>query len=285
MVLAQNSFDVSDTYKQQLQEIFDAELRSVDFANEGPRVAAQVNAWVREKTRGKIAGILPEGQPLDVILFILNAIYFKGTWVTKFDSARTEPKPFFNNGITEVTKPAMHLKHRFLYAKISTPNAAAVEIPYQEDHFSMVVLLPDSRTGLGELRDSLSLPLLENVTSQLRFREVILRLPKFDMKIRYDLVPAMRAMGLSSVFGNAANFTGISDSTLLRISGALHKAAVEVNEEGTIATAVTGIFLTPTSALIRPVPPVEFIVDRPFIFYIRDRRTNRVLFIGEVNHL
>lgn len=285
MVLAQNNFHVSDSYKQQLQEIFDAELRSVDFANDGPRVAAQVNAWVREKTRGKITSILPEGQPLNVILFILNAIYFKGTWVTKFDPSRTEPKPFFNEGITEVTKPAMNLDNSFPYAKISSLNAAAVEIPYEGGAFSMVVLLPDSRTGLGQLRDKLSLPVVEDIPNQLSHHDVILRLPKFEMSLRYNLVPAMRAMGLDGVFGNSADFAGISDSTSVRISDAVHKAAVEVNEEGSVATAVTGVFLVPISAHFRPLPPVEFIVDHPFIFYIRDRRTNRVLFIGEVNHL
>ncbi|KAH9372520.1 hypothetical protein HPB48_008942 [Haemaphysalis longicornis] len=149
----------------------------------------------------------------------------------------------------------------------------------------MVVLLPDSRTGLGELRDSLSLPVLEDVTSHLRLRDVILRLPKFEMSLRYDLVPAMRAVGLNDVFENTANFTGISNSTLVRISKAVHKAAVEVNEEGTVATAVTGILFGIRSSLGAPPPPVEFIVDHPFIFYIRDRRTNRILFIGEVNHL
>nr|ALN42752.1 serpin 2 [Haemaphysalis flava] len=285
MVLAQNNFDVSDSYKQQLQEIFDAELRSVDFANEGPRVAAQVNAWVRGKTRGKITSILPEGQPLDIIMFILNAVYFKGTWVTKFDPARTADQPFFNDGTTEVNKPAMNLRKRFPYTRISSLNAGAVEIPYQGNDFSMVVLLPDSRTGVAQLRDGLSLPVLEDVANHLGFRDVILRLPKLDMSLRYNLVPAMRAMGLDGVFGNTANFTGISDSTLVRISDAVHKATVEVNEEGTVATAVTGISFTRLAAHYEPPPPVQFIVDHPFIFYIRDRNTNRVLFIGEVKHL
>ncbi|KAH9372521.1 hypothetical protein HPB48_008941 [Haemaphysalis longicornis] len=113
MVLSQKTFNISDTYKQHLQEIFDAELRLADFVNESPKVVAQVNAWVREKTREKITSILPEGQPLDGVLLILNAVYFKGTWTTKFDPARTEPLPFFNEGTTEVPKPAMNLRSHF----------------------------------------------------------------------------------------------------------------------------------------------------------------------------
>uniref|UniRef100_A0A0E9Y351 Serine protease inhibitor n=1 Tax=Amblyomma americanum TaxID=6943 RepID=A0A0E9Y351_AMBAM len=285
MVLAQNNFQIADSYKQQLHDIFDAVLRSVDFAKEGPRVAAEVNAWVREKTRGKIDSILPEGQPLDMILFIVNAVYFKGTWVTKFDPARTENKPFLNLGTTEVSKPAMHLTRRFPYTRLGALHAAAMEIPYSGDKFSMVVLLPDSPTGLAALRDGLSLAVLEDVGSKLSSEMVVLRLPKFEMSLRYDLVPAVRAVGLSQVFGVGANFTGISESTLVRISDAVHKAAVEVNEEGTVATAVTGLSFVATASFNVPPPPIEFTVDRPFLYYIRDRSNNRILFVGEVNSL
>uniref|UniRef100_A0A0E9Y309 Serine protease inhibitor n=1 Tax=Amblyomma americanum TaxID=6943 RepID=A0A0E9Y309_AMBAM len=260
-------------------------MRSVDFANEGPRVAAEVNAWVRGKTRGKIDGILPEGQPLDMILFIVNAVYFKGAWVTKFDPARTVNKPFLNLGTTEVSKPAMHITRRFPYTRLGALHAAAVEIPYSGDRFSMVVLLPDSPTGLAALREGLSLDVLQDVGSKLIFNEVVLRLPKFEMSLRYGLVPAMRALGLNVVFGGGANFTGISESTLVRISDAVHKAAVEVNEEGTIAAAVTGLSFVPISALHAPLPPIQFTVDRPFLYYIRDRSNNRILFIGEVHSL
>uniref|UniRef100_A0A023GP80 Putative tick serpins 27 n=1 Tax=Amblyomma triste TaxID=251400 RepID=A0A023GP80_AMBTT len=285
VVLAQNNFEITESYRQLLHEVFDAELRSVDFAAEGPRVAAEVNAWVRQKTRGKINSILPEGQSLNIILFILNAVYFKGTWVTKFDPERTENKPFLNLGTTEVNKPAMHLKRRFPYTRLDALHAGAVEIPYSGDSFSMVVLLPDSPTGLAALRDGLSLEVLEDVASNLSFRDVVLRIPKFEMTLRYSLVPIMRALGLEVVFGGGANFAGISESTPVRISDAVHKAAVEVNEEGTVATAVTGISLMPLSAHHAPPPPIQFIVDRPFIFYIRDRSNNRILFIGEVQTL
>ncbi|KAK8768968.1 hypothetical protein V5799_014572 [Amblyomma americanum] len=285
IVLAQNNFEVAESYKQQLRDVFDAELRSVDFANEGSRVAADVNAWVRGKTRGKITSILPEGQSLDVILFILNAVYFKGTWLTQFDPSQTKDKPFLNQGTTEVSKPAMNLRRRFPYTHLDALHAGAVEIPYSGDRFSMVVLLPDSPTGLAALRDGLSLAVLEDVDSKLSFREVVLRLPKFDMSLRYSLVPAMRALGLNVVFGGGANFSAISESTQIYISDAVHKASVEVNEEGTVATAVTGISLVALSALHTPPPPIQFIVDRPFLYYIRDRSNNRILFIGEVQSL
>ncbi|KAH7964739.1 hypothetical protein HPB49_001086 [Dermacentor silvarum] len=285
MVLAQNGFHLTDNYKQQLREIFDAELRSADFTNEGPRVAADVNAWVREKTRGKIFGILPEGQPQNIVLFILNAVYFQGTWVTKFDVADTVNKPFFNLGTTEVRKPTMHLSTRLPHTRIDALHASAVEIPYQGGKFSMVVMLPDIPTGLQALRDVLSVATLEVLGSNLQTKDVILRLPKFEMSMRYNLVPTMKALGLNAVFGGSADFSGITEGTPVHISDAVHKAAVEVNEEGTVAAAVTGLGFAPTLALNVPPPPVLFTVDRPFLYYIRDKNANRILFIGEVHSL
>ncbi|XP_075538849.1 iripin-2-like [Dermacentor variabilis] len=285
MVLAQSGFPITDNYKQQLREVFDAELRSADFANEGPRVAAEVNAWVREKTRGKISGILPESRPLDIVLFILNAVYFKGTWARKFDVADTVNKPFFNLGTTEVSKPAMHLRIRLPHTRINALHASAVEIPYEGGKFSMVAVLPDSLTGLQTLREGLSVASLEDLGSKLHTKDVILRLPKFEMSLSYNLVSAMKALGLNSVFGSSANFSGITEGIPVYISDAVHKAAVQVNEEGTVAAAVTGLSFVPISALNAPPPPVLFTVDRPFLYYIRDKNTNRILFIGEVHSL
>uniref|UniRef100_A0A023GN69 Putative tick serpins 27 n=1 Tax=Amblyomma triste TaxID=251400 RepID=A0A023GN69_AMBTT len=285
MVLTQNNFQVAENYRITLQDVFGTELRSADFINEGPKVAAEVNAWVREKTRGKIDGILPEGQPLDIILFILNAVYFKGSWMTAFEPGRTTNKPFLNLGTTEVSRPAMYLFERLRYARLSELHSAAVEIPYNGHEFSMVVLLPDSPTGLASLRESLSFAILEDVSNKMIFRKVALTLPKFEMSLRYGLVSTMRALGLNTVFGGGANFTGISENTLLTISDAVHKAAVEVNEEGTVATAVTGLSIMAVSAQVEREPPVQFTVDRPFLYYIRDRSNSRVLFFGEVHSL
>ncbi|XP_049517160.1 intracellular coagulation inhibitor 3 isoform X5 [Dermacentor silvarum] len=285
MVLAQSGFPITDNYKQQLREIFDAELRSADFMNEGPSVAAEVNAWVRDKTRGKISGILPEGRPLDIALFILNAVYFKGTWVTKFDVAKTVNKPFFNLGTTEVSKPAMHLRNRLPHTRVDALHASALEIPYLGGKFSMVVMLPDTPTGLQTLRDGLSVATLEDLGSNLRTKDVILQMPKLEMSLSYNLVAAMKALGLNTPFGGSADFSGITEGTPVHISDAVHKVAVEVNEEGTVAAAVTGLSIVPISALNSPPPPVLFTVDRPFLYYIRDKNTNRILFIGEVHSL
>ncbi|KAL1481140.1 hypothetical protein MTO96_050430 [Rhipicephalus appendiculatus] len=114
---------------------------------------------------------------------------------------------------------------------------------------------------------------------------VVLRLPKFEMSQRYNLVPAMEALGLHVVFGRSADFSRIVDGELVHISDAVHKAAVEINEEGTVAAAVTGLFISATSSVNGPPPPVLFTVDHPFLYYIRDKNNNRIIFVGEVHRL
>ncbi|XP_070392701.1 iripin-2-like [Dermacentor albipictus] len=285
MVLAQVGFPISESYKQQLCEIFDADLRSADFHGDSRRVAAEVNARLRRKTRDKISGILLRGEAQLIVLFILNAVYFRGAWVTKFNARKTVDKPFLNLGTNEVSKPAMHLMARLPHTRVDAYHASAVEIPYQGDRFSMVVLLPDNPTGLAVVRNGMSLDMLEDMSSKLSFKDVILQLPKFEMSVDYVLVPAMEALGLNSVFEGPANFSGISESVRLVIANPVHQAAVEVYEGGTTVSAVTGFSFRRTAAHFDPLLPIEFIVNRPFLYYIRERSTNRILFIGEVHTL
>ncbi|XP_037280104.2 iripin-8 [Rhipicephalus microplus] len=285
LVLIQKGFPILEGYQKQLRDVFDAELRSADFANAGSGSAEKVNAWVREKTRGKISGILPERQSLYIVLFILNAVYFKGTWLTKFDAADTMNRPFFNMGTSEVSRPSMLLTTRLPHTTISGLNASAVEIPYNGGKFGMVIVLPDNFTGLQALRDGLSATVLEVLDGSMYSKDVVLRLPKFEMNQRYDLVRAMEALGLHVVFGRSADFGRIVDGERVHISDAVHEAAIEVNEEGTIAAAVTGLFVMPSSSLYEPPPPIFFTVDHPFLYYIRDKDNNRILFIGEVHSL
>ncbi|KAH7982307.1 intracellular coagulation inhibitor 3 [Rhipicephalus sanguineus] len=285
LVLAQRGFPITDSYQQQLRDVFDAELRSADFADAGSGAAAEVNAWVRYKTRGKISDILPERESLYIVLFILNAVYFKGTWVTKFDAADTANRPFFNLGTSEVSRPAMHLETRLPHTRLDALNASAVEIPYHGGKFGMVVVLPDNPTELQAVRNDLSVAVIDALGETMYSKDVVLRLPKFEMSLRYNLVPAMQALGLSVVFGRSADFSRIVDGERVHISDAVHKAALEVNEEGTIAAAVTGLSIRPTSAVYIPPPPVLFTVDHPFLYYIRDNDNNRILFVGEVHRL
>lgn len=285
-MLFQESASILDEYKRELAEYFKAEARSVDFLRDGPRVAAEINEWVRAKTQGKIAKLIEGPLPMNTVAFILNAVYFKGTWLTKFKASKTKPLPFFNFGRDEVRRPTMFLQRRLKYAELDELRAKAVEVPYAGNRFSMIILLPDSNTGLPIFETDLSGAALDKIIKDRQVRDVKLWLPKFKLESDYNLVPVLRKIGLNSVFTNAADLSRISGKKDLRVSDVKHKAVVEVNERGTVAAAVTSIRVFHKSArAVKPVPPVIFRVDHPFAFFIWDNVSHRVLFMGAVKKL
>lgn len=285
-VLFQERANILDEYKRELAEYFKAEARSVDFVRDGSRVAAEINEWVRSKTKGKIAKLLEGPLPMNTVAFILNAVYFKGTWLTKFKASATKPLPFLNFGRDEVSRPTMFLQRRLKYAELDELKAKAVEVPYAGNRFSMVILLPDSNTGLPIFEADLSGAAIDKIIKDRQVRDVKLWMPKFKLESDYDLVPVLRKIGLNSVFTNAADLSRISGKKDLRVSDVKHKAVVEVNEQGTVAAAVTSIRMVHKMARLgKPVPPVIFRVDHPFAFFILDNVSRRVSFMGAVKRL
>ncbi|KAL1430670.1 hypothetical protein MTO96_002276 [Rhipicephalus appendiculatus] len=240
-VLIQKDFEVRDQYKKDVVEYFQAEARSVDFVRDAHRVAAEINDWVKKKTRGKIPKLLDDAPPMNTVAFLINAIYFKGTWVTKFKARNTKPLPFYNHGRDEVKVATMSVRRRFGYAAVDELDARALEVPYAGDRFSMVVVLPKSRSGLSTVESRLTTDLVENIASRLTQTDVELWLPKFKLQTDYDLVAPLRRLGLESAFGNGADLSGISARNDLEVSDVKHKAMIEVSEQGTVAAAVTAI--------------------------------------------
>lgn len=285
-VLFQSRVEILNEYKRELAEYFQAEARSVDFVRDGARAAAEINEWVRTKTRGKVAKLLGGALPMNTVAFILNAVYFKGTWLTKFKAKKTKPLPFFNYGRNEVNVPTMSLHHRLKYAVLDGLKAKAVEVPYAGNRFSMIIMLPDSNTGLSSFETDLSGAAIDKMIKDMNVRDVKLWMPKFKLESDYNLVPLLRRIGLESVFTNDADLSRITGKKDLCVSDVKHKAVVEVNERGTVAAAVTSVRLIFKSARIQqPPPPVIFRVDHPFAFFIWDNVSQRVLFMGAVKRL
>ncbi|CAN7936951.1 unnamed protein product [Ixodes hexagonus] len=282
-VLIQDKLHVLDSFKRALTESFDAELRSVDFVKDGPKVESEVNEWVSQKTRGKIPSIVDDGFPMNTVMFLLNAVYFNGTWRAQFQPKNTIPRPFYNHGIKKVQIKTMALRGSIRHTRLEDLKAEAVELPYKGEEYSMVIVLPASKTGLPQVRDALTVQKLQDITSRLSAKRVILTLPKFELQTNYDLVPTLKQMGLKSVFDGRSDFSGITGDKSLYVSGMRHKAMVEVKEEGTVAAAVTSISMGLRSSLAPRV--VNFHVDRPFLFYIKHTVTGRLLFMGEVHQL
>lgn len=242
----------------------------------GPDPLSQINGWVERQTNDKIKDLLkpPHVVPRP-ILILVNAIYFKGNWAAQFDVADTEDGAFWLAPGEAVAVPLMIQKANFGYGRWD--GLQVLELPYQGKDLSMVVLLPDQVDGLPGLEAALTPESLARWTARLRPMEVQVILPRFKLTGEFDLGSTLKAMGMSDAF-DAADFSGMNGRPHdLLISEVVHKAFVEVNEEGTEAAAATAVMML-RSVQISPV----FRADHPFLFLIRDRATGSILFLGRV---
>ncbi len=257
---------------------YGAGLEQVDFARATERARKTINDWVEDRTRDKIKELLKPGilTPL-TRLVLTNAIYFKGNWASEFKEERTSDAPFHVTPGRTVNVPTMRQTEKFGYTEAQ--GLQILEMPYVGDDLSMVVLLPRKADGLGELEAALSAGDVKTWVSRLRERKVAVFLPKFKAEFGLDLKEVLLAMGMPLAFDSRrADFSGMDGTRELSISAVIHKAFVDVNEEGTEAAAATAVVMTRKSAPRLPV----FRADRPFVFLIRDRVTGSVLFIGRV---
>ena len=269
-------FEPFTKYVETVTNFYDGEVTTVDFiSNDG---VDQINAWVEDKTQEKIKDILERGSTDEYTrLAITNAIYFKGNWVTQFNESNTRSDTFWN-GETTSEIPLMHLEPTY-FNYTQTDQLQILKMPYDGNRLSMLVLLPNEKDGLDTLDDSLSIENLNLWREHLTTQQVEVFMPKFKLETTYDLKSLLIEMGMPIPFSEGmANFGGISSVSLF-ISQAIHKAFVDVNEEGTEAAAATVIVITEES--YRPPPPV-FRADHPFVFLIQDDSTGNILFIGKM---
>lgn len=268
-------FDVLPGFLDVNKEFYKAEVNALDFADPGaPNV---INNWVSNKTKKKIPTIIDGGIPGDMMMYLINAVYFKGAWEQRFDKKQTEKGTFTRANGTTLQTDFMHVKRTFNVA--ATDVVEAIELPYGEKKFSMVVLKPRAGVDFARLTEKLrGTDLWSTLASSFSPLEVQLALPKFKFSYENKLNDELNDMGMGIAFTPAADFSGISVAPLT-ISEVKHKSFIEVNEEGTEAAAVTSVGMIMTS-----LPQVyTFNVDRPFLFAIREVTTGLILFIGQVN--
>ena len=263
-------FEAKPEYVETAKTYYDSSVKTVDFASKEDGLDI-INQWVDEKTNGKIEKIFEKLKP-NTKLVITNAIYFKGSWTEPFDKENTANGKFYLDEKTIIQVPMMELKTTYLnFAR--NDHVQILELPYEGDKVSMLILLPNEVGKLESLEKSLSDENLDTLTEDMQITKVKVHLPKFKLETKYDLVSALQDMGIYDAFGNA-NFSGISDSGLY-IDRAVHKAFVEVNEEGTEAAAATGMAMLESG-------PMPFTVNHPFMFVIQDNDTDQILFMGRV---
>lgn len=258
---------------------YGAGFAEVDFRSDPDAVRREVNAWCAQQTRDRIQDLLAPGTVDRLTALILtNAIYFKGTWKQQFDPKRTQEGPFHLERGPSVQVPLMHTKATLGYREEAT--FQALELPYAGDALSMVVLLPKERDGLAGLEALLDAGRLAALLGDLREEEVTVTFPRFTFTSQFSLAGTLASMGMPTAFTERADFSAMcAGPEPLWIGAVIHKAFVEVNEEGTEAAAATAVTMTRATALPRTT---TFVADHPFIFLIRDRVTGAVLFLGRM---
>jgi serpin B len=261
-------FDLAETY-------FDAEISGLDFSNQN--TIDIINSWVDENTNGKIKEIVDEIDPLTV-MFLINAIYFKGTWTYEFDEEQTKDDLFTLPDESQKACQMMYLVNEFQYYENS--DFQVIDLPYGDGDYSMTIFLPRS----GKDVDSLIAEFDENSWREwldsMGKADVALYLPKFKVEYELDLNEVLTALGMGIAFepGNA-DFTKMCESGGLYIHKVKHKTFVEVNEEGTEAAAVTSVEMRLTSA---GPDYTTMRVDRPFMFAIRETNSQTLMFMGKI---
>jgi serpin B len=269
------------SFQELTQRYYGAGLRELDFAHGTEAARGVINAWVEQQTQGRIKDLLQPGVLKSLTRLVLtNAIYFKGKWAEPFSPRATREEPFFTEPEGEVPVPMMRQTGIMKY--FEHDRFQALELPYAGDDLSMVVLLPREANGLPELEQALTVANLARWLPELRMDKVEVHLPRFRMTAAFLLNHVLSGMGMRFAFDQVhADFYGMDGGREPRlcISAVVHKAFVEVNEEGTEAAAATAVVLA-VRAMIHQ-PPV-FRADHPFVFLIRDTRSGSILFMGRV---
>jgi serpin B len=264
---------INSTFLAVLSKSYHAQASNVDFTD--PATAQKINDWCSDHTHGKIPKMVQP--PLDANrLILLDAIYFKGDWTTPFDKSLTRDMPFIMDSGEAVTHPRMSRRGDFEYYE--NGEYQAVRLPYAGREVSMYLFLPRKR--LDDFLQDLTLDDWQAKIKRLRVRNGTVELPRFKLENEYDLNSPLQALGITEAFTGHANFHGISDESLF-ISRVRQKTYVDVNEQGTVAAAVTGIEIH-ASVMRREDPPFQMVVDRPFFFALRENQSGEILFLGAI---
>ncbi len=260
------------------KEFYQAEVATLDFKS--PDAAKKINTWVKDKTKGKIDKVVDRIKP-EAVLFLINAVFFKGRWQEKFDPGNTQDDKFYPDDAQPVPVKMMTRSGKFRY--LETAELQAVELPYDEGKVSMLIFLP-ARGKLDSLIFYLSSSTWQEWRGRFRSREGTVWLPRFKMEYEKSLKEVLTELGMGVAFDlNQADFSLMGKGGPgFAIGDVKHKSFVEVNEEGTEAAAVTSVEMVLAS--VPPQPRFEMVINRPFLFAIQDNETGTILFLGAIRN-
>jgi serpin B len=275
----QRGFGFNPAYLNLTSDHYGAGLEELDFQNDTEQSRRIINAWVEQQTRDRIKDLIaPSDLPASTRLVLTNAIYFKAAWRHRFES---EGAAAFRLNATDAVKvPFMHKTEDVLYRE--TDEFQAVSLPYQGGELNMIVLLPRKADGLKDLEKTLTAARLSELRAGMTAARVHVQLPKFRFTSTFKLRQVLSDMGMGVAFTGKADFSGMTSRSPLQISDVIHKAFIDVNEDGTEAAAATAVIVKAASAAVQELPLRDFRADRPFVFVIQDARTGSTLFAGRV---
>ncbi|MCL2723291.1 MAG: serpin family protein [Polyangiaceae bacterium] len=276
------SFVLESAYAKRVEDTLGASVAPLDFVHASEEARTTVNGWVAEKTADKIKDLLPSGSVNAATrLVITNAIYFKGKWALPFSKNATKDEAFTSAPGKTITTPMMHATESHRFADAS--GAKALEMRYGGGDLAMLVLLPNDDNGIGKLEDDVAKNGIEGWVKNLALARVNITLPKFTFESGGSMTNVLKALGMKGAFTPNADFSGIAKprgTERIYVSEVVQKTWVAVDEEGTEAAAATGITMRTTSMPMGPV--AEFKATHPFLFFIRDTKTGRTLFMGRL---
>jgi len=275
---AQKDYTFNPDYFRITQANYGAAVQLLDIAHDPEGSRKEINAWVARQTHDKIPDLLPPQSIDGAKLVLTNAIYFKGKWEHPFKPENTKDVPFFAAS-GEINVPTMQQKAEFGYAKLED-GTQVLELPYAGGELAMDILLPEAKDGIAALEAGLSAKEMNAALAKLQHREVNVFVPRFKIEFGKDLKNELIALGMPLAFDiKKSDFSGMEPKRELYISKVVHKAFIEVNEEGTEAAASTAVVMKP-----RGLPPkaVEFRADHPFMFVIRNVKSGAILFAGRL---
>ncbi|XP_051871818.1 leukocyte elastase inhibitor-like isoform X2 [Pristis pectinata] len=274
---------MAEEFLEASEKYYQAGLGAVDFVNGAEEARKEINTWIEAQTAGKIKNVFAKHSlKSSMKLILVNATYFRGNWSKQFDKRNTFSGQFKLNQNQVKNVEMMQRTEDFNFIYIHEVATKIIELPYLQDELSMVILLPDDVNGLENLQRSFTLDRLRNWTNPENMYKAKVRvtLPKFKLEEKYDLTLILSRMGMVDAFhGLKANLSGMSRSNDLSLSKVIHQSFVEVNEEGTEAAAVTVISFLKRAVVARE----EFMADHPFLFFIRHKKTQSILFYGRLN--
>ncbi len=282
-IYAQKDYDFLSEFFELINKNYGSALKFVDF-HKGNRedIRQEINKWVELKTKSKITELIaPNILSEDTRMVLVNAIYFLAEWEKEFNKELTYSDSFYPNNGDPQKVNYMKTTDNFMY--IQSKGYEAIELPYSGNKFSMMMVLPESKTDFSSFIKSFSYDDFNTITSNFAKKQVEVNIPKYKIETATELQKVLIQMGMPLAFSNKADFSGMTGKQDLKIDKVIHKAFVEVDEKGTEAAAATAVVMIRKTAAVEDMSQkIIFKADRPFLFFIKENNNNTIIFMGSV---